>query len=377
MAKIFWRNGWAWARKTVGGVEKREPLGTRSKSEAKKRFEQWLEKADQSSSRWVKAETAFASAVETFTEQHLPTLKPSSAQRYLVSLLALAPHFEGKSLQGISKADLAAFVSARRRDGVSDSTIRRDLACLSSVFTIAEDWELVDANPVLGFLRVQKRRKRLLDSPSRERYLSHEEEALILSEARRRFDAVHLRKPRRATTALMTLAAIALAIDTGLRDEELLRLLWEMVDLEHNQLTIEAERAKNKRQRIVPLLPRAQRILEGLPRHTTHPGVIWHREGVDFYDLNHTLQRIGAKVGVKGIRWHDLRRTCGCRLLQDHKMPIEQVSQWLGHSSVTQTQKAYAFLKIDNLHESVGTRRNVNADVQEQLASLPLVAFDG
>mgnify|MGYP000894983001 CR=1 FL=1 len=29
---------------------------------------------------------------------------------------------------------------------------------MSSVFTIAEDYEMVDANPVLPFLRVQRRR---------------------------------------------------------------------------------------------------------------------------------------------------------------------------------------------------------------------------
>lgn len=50
------------------------------------------------------------------------------------------------------------------------------------------------------------------------------------------------------------------------------------------------------------------------------------------------------------------RRTCGCRLLQDHRLPMEQVSQWLGHASLAQTQRAYAFLKVDNLHRSVTTR---------------------
>ena len=40
---------------------------------------------------------------------------------------------------------------------MTDSTIRRDLACLSSLFTIAADWELCDANPVLPFLRAKKK----------------------------------------------------------------------------------------------------------------------------------------------------------------------------------------------------------------------------
>lgn len=374
MAKIYWRNGVAWARATRQGKEVRQSLDTRSKTEARERFEKWLGELNNVSSRWHRAETHFATAVDVFSDRHLPTLKPSSRRRYLESLLKLAPHFENKTLQQIGKADLAAYVDARRKEGVTDSTIRRDLACLSSVYTIAEDWEMADANPVLGFMRTQKRRKRLMDSPSRERYLSHEEEGVILAQARARYDreraaGLHTR----ALTALMQLSAIALAIDTGLRDEELLRLDWGDVDLDHHQVTVTAERAKNSRARVVPLLPRAQRILAGLPRHGRARTVIWHREGDQFSELNHALQRYGSRVGVTGIRWHDLRRTCGCRLLQDHKMPIEQVSQWLGHSSVTQTQKAYAFLRTDNLHESVGTRIRQDADLQARLAALPLI----
>ena len=103
-----------------------------------------------------------------------------------------------------------------------------------------------------------------------------------------------------------------LSIDTGLRDEELLALEWEYVDAFRNQIVVPAVRAKSGVERTVPLLPRAKQV----QRHDKSPLVIWHRHGVRFYDLNHTLQKLGASVGVTGIRWHDLRRTCGCRLLQ-------------------------------------------------------------
>ena len=277
-----------------------------------------------------------------------------------MSLLTLAPHFEDKTLQDVGKGDLMAFVSARRKEKVSPSTIRRDLACLSSVFSVAEDWDLCDGNPVLPFLRAQKRRGGLKESPPRVRYLSGEEELGILRLARAKFDACRLRDGApnpRALTKLMILSAIAVAIDFGLSDEEQLRLRWPQVDFdrgENGEITVLASASKNKRERRVPLLPRTRAILSGLPRHPKTDLVFWHRNGVGFYDLNHTLQRLGAEVGVTGIRWHDLRRTCGCRLLQDHKMPIELVSFWLGHSSVVQTQRAYAFLKVDQLHESLG-----------------------
>ncbi len=36
---------------------------------------------------------------------------------------------------------------------------------------------------------------------------------------------------------------------------------------------------------------------------------------------------------------------------------MEVVSKWLGHSSVVLTERVYAFLKVENLHEAIGTRR--------------------
>lgn len=407
MAKIYWRKGsrtsgrhfqgaWAWGRKTVNGKEHREPLGTQSPREAREHYERWVANLTKAASKWAPVTTPFPKAVERFVNDHLDNLRPSSQKRYLGSLLNLTPHFESKALQEIGKADLAAFVVARRKQGVTDSTIRRDLACLSSLFTIAEDFDEADVNPVLPFLRVQRRRKRLTDADPRTRYLSHAEEATILARARARYDAAAAKgHTSTAHTRLMILCAIALAIDTGLRDEELLGLPWADVDLDRKQLLVRKERAKSGRERTVPLLPRTQAILAQIPRHETCPLVLWHRNGKGFFDLNNPLKElcgIRRKLGPKSlarlksdrpeapppavadIHWHDLRRTCGCRLLQDHKLPMEQVSQWLGHASLAQTQRAYAFLKVDNLHHSVGTRRVDDADAIARLSQLVIVA---
>ena len=64
----------------------------------------------------------------------------------------------------------------------------------------------------------------------------------------------------------MILAAIVIAIDTGLRHEELLRLPWTDVDLDRHEVFIPADRAKSHRERTVPLLPRSLRILGKLQR---------------------------------------------------------------------------------------------------------------
>lgn len=64
------------------------------------------------------------------------------------------------------------------------------------------------------------------------------------------------------------------------------------------------------------------------------------------------------KDGMAPFSWHDLRRICGCRLLQGQratelgshpKLAMEEVSKWLGHSSISVTERHYAFLTVDTL----------------------------
>ena len=51
------------------------------------------------------------------------------------------------------------------------------------------------------------------------------------------------------------------------------------------------------------------------------------------------------------LTWHDLRRTCGVRLLRDRRMSMEDVQLWLGHDDIRVTQESYAFLSEEDLVE--------------------------
>lgn len=305
-----------------------------------------------------------------FTDDHLPTLAPSSQERYLQSLLILTPYFEDTMLQDISRADLTKFMAARRKattrrkTGLKDSSIRRELACLSSVFTIAADYELCDANPVLPFLRAKKKTKQLIETDFRTRHLSHAEELALLTQARLEADAMRPDSLRRHEK-FMLLCAIALYIDIGLRAQELLLAEWSWINLEAKEITVPKEVTKTGRERRVPLHDRALMILGQIPKHPKSPFVLWRCEtGKRFKDVNKAIQRIARAAGVADIHVHDLRRTCGCRLLQDWRLPMEKVSRWLGHSSTEVTEQRYAFLKIENLQEAIGRLQNPELRLQ-------------
>lgn len=363
MANVYKRGNSYWARATHKGKEHRNPLNTTSKAVAQERLQEWLERLK--ATHWGdKPRRTFEETVRRFTKDHLPRLKQTSRLRYTYSLLHLADHLQGKFLDQIGSAVLSEFEGKRRGEGVTNGSIRRDLSCLSSIFSCAEEWEYFTGNPAAAFMRARKRRG-LKEAPPRTRYLSHEEETLVFDHMCRMLREVCGERDRHAYQ--MLIAAVALAIDTGLRKEEQLALTWPEISMERWEVKVPDARAKSGIGRVVPILPRTRALLDALPKHKDSTYVFWHGAGQRYTHLYQQLIRIARKLSIADLRWHDLRRTCGCRLIQDHELPMARVSLWLGHSSVVVTEKIYAFLDIRHLHASVGTDAQISAHAERRL----------
>jgi hypothetical protein len=178
MANIYKRGDTYYGRATYKGKEYRESLATTSKAAAQERLQEWVERLK--ASNWGdKPRRSFEETVHKFTREHLPRLKQTSRLRYTHSLLHLEGHLRGKFLDQITSAVLSEFEEKRRKDGVVNGSIRRDLSCLSSVFRCAEEWEYFTGNPAASYLRLRARRG-LKEAEPRTRYLSHEEENTVL-----------------------------------------------------------------------------------------------------------------------------------------------------------------------------------------------------
>lgn len=348
MASIYKRGDTYWARATRGGVERRTTLRTSDRKLAQQRLTAWVRNLEGERFGEKEART-FDDAVVKFISEHLPTIKRRSGDRYVVSIDNLKKTLKGAELTKIGSAQLTDFVNRRRGEGVSAPTIRRDLNCLSSIMGMCIEWEWIEVNPVGAFLRRMKRRG-LRESAPRTRYLSRgEEEALI------------------ANAAPYVADAIRFAIDTGLRKEEQFSRQWSHIDLGRNEIMIHGSTSKNAKDRRVPIMPRTRDILEAIPHSEKTAAVFWHnnRGRVDeqrgrrvlkprrFLTMDRGLKAAAKRAGIVDLRWHDLRRTCGCRLLQDHGLSIEKVSKWLGHSSIAVTERAYAFLHVEQLHKAI------------------------
>src|SRR5262249_32372581 len=143
--------------------------------------------------------------------------------------------------------DFAKYRDERRADGKSDSTIRSELALLSSLFKIArKEWGMESLrNPISNISMPNPGH-----TNERDRRLVGDEEARLMS---------HL------TVLGPYYAPMAeLAIESAMRQGELLALTWSDVDLEKRVAKLRD--TKNSEARAVPLSTRAVEIIRALPR---------------------------------------------------------------------------------------------------------------
>jgi integrase len=231
---------------------------------------------------------------------------------------------------------------------------------VSSVYTQAATWEWTERNPVAAFMARQKAKSGLKRKVKRQRVLSHDEETRLEKAAE-----AYLAQPGQASQRherLMAVAAVFVSLDQGVRLGELTAMLHTHVDRAkgaHGELFIpqcdgpdESGPVKSE-PRSIPLFARARRYIDMLPKHAEAPWVLWHGRGQQYSQLRQAFGKMLAKAKIAGLTWHDLRRTCGCRLLQDKRWPMDRVSQFLGHKDIKVTREHYAWLEVEHLHSEL------------------------
>lgn len=196
----------------------------------------------------------------------------------------------------------------------------------------------------------------------------------------------------------MQRAVFATGIYAGLRDDELWGLRWPDVTLDGPRPTIRVRRSYNgpcktaTSIRDVPLLPQVIAELRAWrATHVTPPiaGLVFpgedggcHAESYtagwraryrrDSKGKLRTYPGWRAKAGIRDeVDFKDLRHTCGCHLVQGTWTPrpltLHEVKMWLGHSSISVTERHYAALTPDNLHAAIGTLKPRQLRAQSRL----------
>jgi integrase len=254
--------------------------------------------------------------------------------RYFVK--ELRSSFQGRAMEGLRGADIAAHITRRRAEGVKDSSINRELEVLSAAINYARyhlEWNL--PNPVQG---------RMLKEPEgRVRWISREQAVLLLEAAR-------------ASRSPYLADLIVLALNTGMRREEMLGLEWCRVDLQAGLIHLEARHTKAGKRRSVPLNRAAREAVISRERFRAKhcpasPWVFCRKNGERIREARKGFLAACAKGGIADFCFHDLRHTCAAWLVSSG-VPLTDVRDLLGHSTVSMTER-YAHLAPERVRSAV------------------------
>src|SRR5690606_8263246 len=127
---LYRRGSTYWARIQIAGRDVRQSLRTSDRSQALKRLEALLKDAERI--RYGEdARHRYEDAVVLWAESGFGGVKPRSAARYQTSLRMLHEHCAPLCLEQTDGKQIGKFIRARRKDGATHATIRRDLSALS------------------------------------------------------------------------------------------------------------------------------------------------------------------------------------------------------------------------------------------------------
>lgn len=259
-------------------------------------------------------------------------IKPSTQKRYMVSFTAVKASLDGKFIDALGRKDIAALVSARKRDKVTNATIIRDLTAVSRVMASAIGWGVAEHNAALEYDRSLVRERRdPIDLPTAQ-------------------EIAHAYGKMPSFARMLMLAA-----QTGMRQGELLGLTWRQVEL--NRKVINVGRSKTDMPRAIPLegplLDEAHGTLAGTPRHATSPLVFWHGDGEAYRNFAANFREWRRRNKVR-FRFHDLRHFFAVEYLRRGGY-IYDLQGILGHASIKTTEGYLKYLTPEQKQRAMRT----------------------
>lgn len=298
--------------------------------------------------------TTLEEALDRYLLEVVPKKKGADQERVRIEAWKRDPLAQ-RSLASIRGADMAAWrdkrLSERRQpqkeggepgDRISPSTVRRELNMISHLFTIAiKEWGMESlTNPI-------EKIKMPAPAKARDRRLEGDEEAKLLDGCDR--------GPKWLGPM------VRLALETGMRQGELLALGWEHVD--HDRKTAHLVDTKNGESRNVPLSSKAiatLRKMAGLKddADSQKPKVTKLLKGSLFsiktMAVVHAFQRACARAEppIIGLTFHDLRHEATSRLFEKG-LAVEEVRAITGHKTLAMLMR-YTHLRAEDLAKKLG-----------------------
>jgi integrase len=285
-------------------------------------------------------------------------------EQHIAAIRANFKRWLDEPLASLNSWRLESWRRDQLKAGAKPATCNRNLSRLRSLLNKAVEWDVLGANPMKGLKQLRVDNKRL-------RFLSPAEEGRLLDalltretkhrEARERFNQWRLERhklPFPAHTAEFVdhiRPLTLLALNTGLRRGELLKLRWRDLDEARNLLTVAVSSAKSGHARHIPLNTVAAGVLRSWKKQvkprTDDAFVFANDDGARIASLKRSWATLCKIADIPNFKFHDTRHHFASRLVQA-SVPLNTVRELLGHASLTMTLR-YAHLAPGDLAAAV------------------------
>jgi integrase len=303
--------------------------------ERKTDAKEWAKQTEASirEGRYFKAVEAKKHTVADFIDRYLREIEKKNPKRF-VDVRKLLNWWRGE-LGPYLLSDLTRALIIEQRDKLlssraknagqrSPATVNRYMLALGHALTIAgNEWEWIEENPMrkISNLPEPRGRVRFLDDEERERLL----EACKAS----------------ANPYLHTL--VVLALSTGARYGELIKLRWDDIDWSRKVITLHD--TKNKERRLLPLMHYALELMEAHNKaRNIASELVFPSPSNPMRPWNSRTSWVSVlkKANIQDFRFHDLRHSCASYLAMNGAS-LAEIAEVLGHKTL-QMVKRYAHL---------------------------------
>jgi integrase len=224
----------------------------------------------------------------------------------------LEPQFGYKLGRAITKQDCRDYAAKRKREGMSNSTVKTELEALRACLR----WHYGKEAPLI-----------VAPAPSkpRDRYLTKEERDQLLES----IETPHVR------------LFVILALTTGARMGAILDLTWDRVDLKRGTIDFNpaGRDISNKRRTVVPINSRARTELEKVQEGSLSDYVIEYG-GKPVASVKRAVAAAARRSGVP-CSPHVFRHSAAV-WMAEADVPMDKIAQFLGHTSTRVTYATYA-----------------------------------
>lgn len=276
---------------------------------------------------------------------------------------SICPYFRerGIPLRGLRAIDLEEYYAYLQEQGVSPNTAIHHHANIHKALKDAVRLDLVDRNVA-----------EIAERPQKQKYLPAHYAA---SEVNQLLDKLR---------GHWMYVPVVLSVFYGLRRSEVLGLQWGSVDFENKSITIQHTRIYGDSDGTDAVIERDILKRKSSYRTLPIPETVWtllynlktvrYGEAPAPADAYVCLNREGEPVApnyftqcfkqflrdndLREIRLHDLRHTCASVLIQN-RVPLIEVQQWLGHSTLETTADLYAHLEYETKLASAETLKKI------------------